>query len=192
MQTAPLCKYVHEHFFPLVFSQEPAMYQNILVAVDGSPTSNLALLEAARLAPSDAQVRVVHVIELPSWTVPLEYGVVYDVELLQTSLVKAGKDILERAKTLLMHKGIDARTQLVELAAIDAHNIPQAILQVAESWPADVIVVGTHGRRGFNRLLMGSVAETLLRSAARPVLLVRAPDTAEPIEVTPAATDSAA
>ncbi|MFZ5560194.1 MAG: universal stress protein [Pseudomonadota bacterium] len=168
------------------------MYQNILVAVDGSPTSNLALLEAARLAPSDAQVRVVHVIELPSWTVPLEYGVVYDVELLQTSLVKAGKDILERAKTLLKHKGIDARTQLVELAAIDAHNIPQAILQVAESWPADVIVVGTHGRRGFNRLLMGSVAETLLRSAARPVLLVRAPDTAEPIEVTPAATDSAA
>lgn len=163
------------------------MYQNILVAVDGSPTSNLALLEAARLAPANANVRVVHVIELPAWTVPLEYGVVYDVELLQTSLIKAGKDILERAKTLLQHSGIDARTQLVDLAANGARNTPEGILRIAEDWPADVIVVGTHGRRGFNRLLMGSVAETLLRSATKPVLLVRAPESAEPIMVESAA-----
>lgn len=159
------------------------MYQNILVAVDGSPTSNLALLEAAHLAPSGATVRVVHVIELPAWSVPLEYSEVYDVELLQTSLVKAGKDILERARTLLLHAGIDARTQLVDLAADGAHNVPDAILHVAEDWPADVVVVGTHGRRGFNRLLMGSVAETLLRSSTRPVLLVRAPGTAAPTAI---------
>ena len=163
------------------------MYQHILVAVDGSPTSNLALLEAARLAPAGAQVRVLHVVESPAWTMPMEYGVVVDTELLHASLIKAGKDILERARTLLKHGGIDARPHLVDLAESGIRGIPRAILQEAETWPADVIVVGTHGRRGFNRLLMGSVAETLLRSSTCPVLLVRAagsaeatPDTASP------------
>jgi nucleotide-binding universal stress UspA family protein len=167
------------------------MYKNILVAVDGSPTSNLALLEAARLAPSDAHVRVVHVIETPLWIMPVEHGAMYDVELLHASLMKAGKDILERAKTLLKHKGIDARTQLVDLADTDTNNIPYAILQAATAWPADVIVIGTHGRRGFNRLLMGSVAEALLRGSTLPVLLVRAPETAEPVATQPAVVASA-
>lgn len=154
------------------------MYQNILVAVDGSPTSNLALFEAAKLAPADAVVRIVHVVELPSWTVPAEVGTTFDVELLHASLLKAGKDILERARTLLRHEGLDARVQLVDLADSGAASIPAALLQCAADWPADVIVLGTHGRRGFNRLLMGSVSETLLRSSPLPVLLVRAPETA--------------
>jgi nucleotide-binding universal stress UspA family protein len=155
------------------------MYQNILVAVDGSPTSNLALLEAAKLAPADACVRVVHVIELPAFSYSAEATATVDVELLHATLVKAGKDILERARTLLKHKGIDARAQLVDLADSGAPDIPGALLQVATAWPADVVVVGTHGRRGFRRLLMGSVAETLLRSASLPLLLVRASETAE-------------
>lgn len=155
------------------------MYQNILIAVDGSPTSNLALLEAVRLAPADACVRVVHVVENPSWAIPLEAGVMYDVELLHTSLLKAGKDILERARTLLKHKGLDARVHLIDLAESGARDLPRAILREAESWPADVIVIGTHGRRGFSRLLMGSVAESVLRASTTPVLLVRAPGTAD-------------
>lgn len=149
------------------------MYHRILVAVDGSPTSNLALLEASRVAAPDAAVRVVSVVEDPAWSAALEPGAAYDTDLLHVSLVKAGKDILERARNLLKHKGIDARTHLVDLNESPGSSIPAAIMREAESWPADVVVIGTHGRRGFNRLLMGSVAENVLRSATRPVLLVR-------------------
>lgn len=149
------------------------MYQNILVAVDGSPTSNLALLEAARLAPTDASVRVVTVVENPVWSLPLEHGMVYDVELMHASLIKAGRDVLERARLLLKHRGLEACTQLLDLFEMNT-GIAGAILAEAEAWPADVIVLGTHGRRGVRRLLMGSVAEQVVRASHRPVLLVRA------------------
>ncbi len=151
------------------------MYQHILVAVDGSPTSNLALLEAAKLAPANASVRVVTVVENPSWAMPLEPGADYDLDLLHTSLVKGAKEVLERARVLLRHKGIEARTHLLDLAELPSKSIAAALLAEAAHWPADVIVIGTHGRRGISRLLMGSVAETLIRSSNTPVLLVRAP-----------------
>lgn len=151
------------------------MYQHIMVAVDGSPTSNLALLEAAKLAPANATLRVVTVVENPMWAVALEPGADYDVDLLHRSLMKSAKDILDRAKTLLKHKGIEARIHLLDLAELPQKNIAAALLAEAAGWPADVIVIGTHGRRGINRLLMGSVAETLIRSSNTPVLLVRAP-----------------
>lgn len=155
------------------------MYKNILVAVDGSPTSNLALLEVAKLATADASVRVITVVENPAWGIPLDAGVMYDVEFMHTSLVKAAKDILERAKTLLQHKGINAKTHLIDLNEFVGSNIPKAIMKEADDAQADVVVIGTHGRRGFNRLLMGSVAEHVIRAATVPVLLVRAPGTAD-------------
>lgn len=151
------------------------MYQHIMVAVDGSPTSNLALLEAAKLAPAMATLRLVCVVENPMWAMPLEAGANYNLDLLHTSLLKSAKDILERAKVLLKHKGIDAHSHLLDLAELPSNSIASALLAEAEAWPADVIVIGTHGRRGLNRLLMGSVAETLIRSSNMPVLLVRAP-----------------
>ena len=57
-------------------------------------------------------------------------------------------------------------------------DIAHTILRVAEEWPADLIVMGTHGRRGFQRLMLGSVAERFLRISCCPVLLVPASDTA--------------
>jgi nucleotide-binding universal stress UspA family protein len=161
------------------------MYKHILVAVDGSPTSNLALQEAARMAPGDACIRVVTVVENPVWTLPLEAGVIYDVDLMHHSLLKAGQGILARAKAQLEGKGMEVRTHLIDLCEIAGFNIPKAILQEAEDWPADVIVIGTHGRRGVSRLLMGSVADAVLRAATRPVLLVRAPGSADNLRVEP-------
>lgn len=152
------------------------MYQHILVASDGSPTSAIALREAARLAASGGTVRIVHVVENPAWIVPLEPGVVIDMTLVHASLVKAGRDILARDEQTLAGKGFPVESRLVDLAGEKLHDTPAALLREADSWPADVIVIGTHGRRGFQRLLMGSVAETVLRSATRPVLLVRAPE----------------
>ena len=150
------------------------MYRNILVAVDGSPTSTLALLETAKLAQADTTVRVVHVVENPVWSIPLAAGVMYDVELMRASFVQAGKDILERAKALLADKDIEARTHLVDLSEAGDRSIAAALVHEARDWPADLVVIGSHGRRGFRRLLMGSVAESVIRLAAAPVLLVRA------------------
>ncbi|HET8731148.1 MAG TPA: universal stress protein [Moraxellaceae bacterium] len=151
------------------------MYRNILVAVDGSPTSQRALTEAANMSPPGAALRVVCVVENPMWSVPLEQGVVYDVELVHQALVSSGKEILSASVRQLAEKGITAESRLLDLFERD-NSIPGAILAEAEAWPADVIVLGTHGRRGLRRLLMGSVAEAVLRDARRPVLLVHATD----------------
>lgn len=147
------------------------MYQKILIAIDGSPASRQALLEATRMAPPGADLRVVTVLENPLWSVPVEQGVIFDVEAMHQSMLGAGRNILQQASSLLAEKGITATTCLLDLFEHD-NSIPGAILEEADHWQADVIVLGTHGRRGFKRLLMGSVAEALLRAAKRPVLLV--------------------
>ena len=115
------------------------MYQNILVPVDGSTTSNLAIQEAARLAQhqeQNARLELVHVvadIHLMDANSYINYDEVKEIE---TSI---GKKILAQAKR----------------------------------WPADLIVIGTHGRSGFSRVLFGSVAEGVVRTAHIPVLLIR-------------------
>lgn len=151
------------------------MYHRILVAIDGSPTSNLALLEAARMAPPDARVRVVTVAENPLALLPPEAGTAFDPELLHTSLLKAGRDMLERARTLLQHRGLDAHCVLLDLSETPGQSVADALLAEARGWPADVIVLGTHGRGGVRRLLMGSLTETLLQRSPLPLLAVRAP-----------------
>ena len=150
------------------------MYQKILVAIDGSEGSAQVLQEAARMAPADATLRVVSVVENPMWGVPLEQGVLYDLESIHNSLLKAATDILARASEQLGQSGARAETRVLDLFEAD-NSIPGAILREADEWAADVIVIGTHGRRGIKRLIMGSVAESLLRVARRPVLLVHGP-----------------
>ena len=62
--------------------------------------------------------------------------------------------------------------KLLEIDTI-GHRIPEMIAEEAKTWPADIIVIGTHGRHGMHRLLMGSVAEGVVRMATVPVLLIR-------------------
>lgn len=153
------------------------MYQNILIAVDGSPVSAPALAEAVRMAAPSAVLRVVTVVENPMWGVPLEQGVLYDVEGMHQTLLTAAREILARAEADLAARGVKAETRLVDLFE-NNNSLPGAILAEADAWSADVIVLGTHGRRGIKRLLMGSVAEAVVRDARRPVLLVHAPEQA--------------
>lgn len=155
------------------------MYKRILVTADGSPTALAALAEAARLAPADGVVQLLHVVENPALAVPLEPGVMVDTGRLHESLLKGGEQLLAEAAKVLAAKGVAVQTRLIDLAADGLRSIPDAILAEAERWPADVIVIGTHGRRGVGRLIMGSVAESVLRGATRPVLLVRAPASGE-------------
>ena len=151
------------------------MYQRILFATDGSPTSVHAMGEVAKLVGEGSQVKVITVLENPLTPFPAAYVYMTNTDQFLGRLVEEGHNVLLRAREQLGDIGIRAETQLLELPETD-HDVPSAIRAQAEAWSADVIVVGTHGRKGVRRLLMGSVAEQLVRISRLPVLLVHGPE----------------
>lgn len=146
------------------------MYQHILVAVDGSSTSDLALAEAVRLAREQgAKLRLVHVVDALTLNYDAEW---VNYAEIREAFIRAGNDTLQRARATAQQAGVEAETKLAEIEA-PGRRIADMIAQEAQSWPADLIVIGTHGRRGISHVLLGSVAESVLRIAGKPVLLVR-------------------
>ncbi|MFN3398137.1 MAG: universal stress protein [Sulfurimicrobium sp.] len=146
------------------------MYRNILVAVDGSHTSEIALQEAAKLAGElHGQLRILHAVD----TVNLNLGTEFPdpVEIMDI-MIRSGEEILRQAQDKAREAGIQAETRLVEIDTL-GRRVPEIIAAEAESWPADLIVIGTHGRRGISHLFLGSVAEGVMRVATKPVLLIR-------------------
>lgn len=145
------------------------MYQRILVPFDASSASTQALQEALRLAKqTGAQLRVIHVVHefvLGLGDVASEYG-----DELFEALSSSGARVLARAEPIASAAGVECETQLIE--AVDG-SVSELIVKAARDWPADLIVMGTHGRRGMKRVLMGSDAEMVLRSAPVPLLLVK-------------------
>ena len=146
------------------------MYQRILVAVDGSSTSDRALQEAIRLAKDQhAALHIVHVVDM----VPLIWDMEYtDSEAIQRALRQAGRTIIDRARETAQSAGIEAEAQLAEIGT-PGQRVAGKIVEAATAWPADVLVIGTHGRRVLDHLLLGSIAEGVARLAPMPVLLVR-------------------
>lgn len=152
------------------------MYRKILVAVDGSPTSDQALHEAIKLLRDESQLLVLTVVDNPLLNFAAPYGVNYDQEALRHALRTHGEVIVKQAGEQLALQGISAEVRLLDLHEQHdhhEHDIASAINIEAHRWGADLIVIGTHGRRGIKRLLLGSVAEQLVRQATLPVLLVR-------------------
>ena len=147
------------------------MYNNILVAVDGSETANRALAEAAKLAKEQhAMMRLLHVAEeLPPYMVA---EMPFPLDDYKKLMRDGGKALLAKCADNIKGSGITFDTKY---AAIDsfATRTCDVINEEARTWPADLIVIGTHGRRGVNRLLLGSVAETVIRTASMPVLIIR-------------------
>jgi nucleotide-binding universal stress UspA family protein len=150
------------------------MYRRILVAVDGSRTSDAALREALELARhAHARLRIVHVIDSPYDYPDVMFGhVAGDFEDLQHAWQKAGQAMLDQALAVAREVPFEAEGELIETAG---RRLPDAIVDEARRWGADLIVVGTHGRRGLDRLLLGSVAEGISRTSPVSVLLVRGP-----------------
>ena len=148
------------------------MYQRILVPVDGSETSKRALQTAVALAAEEsAKLHVVHVCEERPVYVSMD-TLPYPLADLREALHKEGEQVLAEAIASASEGSVKADGKLLVLDRAD-QRISDAVEQEAEAWRADLIVVGTHGRRGFRRLLLGSVAEHLIRIATRPVLLIR-------------------
>jgi nucleotide-binding universal stress UspA family protein len=146
------------------------MFKRILVAVDASQTGELALETAIGLATeSQALLRIVHVVDTANINIGAELADQYKVS---ASLVDNAQKILNPAERIAEAAGVAAEASLITIDALNK-RIPEAITEDAEAWSADLIVIGTHGRRGFTRLLLGSVAEGVARLATKPVLLVR-------------------
>ena len=145
------------------------MYKSILVAVDGSQTSELALKEAIRLAKGmGARLLIVNVVD----EINFNWAEYPNLTEIWDALVAGGRALLGRAAATAAEAGVQADTRLVELDKL-GDRVPEALAREADDWPADLIVVGTHGRRGLSHLFLGSVAEGIVRVASQPVLLVR-------------------
>ena len=151
------------------------MYTNILVPVDGSPTSDRGLEEAVKLAKlTGARLRLVHVVDDPIYATGVDNVGAMTADLI--ALVRgSGERILSTCQARVEASGVP-----VETALFDSFTGRVCDLVVAEAvnWHADLIVLGTHGRRGIGRVFMGSDAEQIVRLAPVPVLLVRASEMA--------------
>jgi len=145
------------------------MYRRILVPVDGSRTAQLGLGEAVKVAKSQgSSLRLLHVVDdLALIRTP---EIAYDLGDLIKVLTEEGKQILEKGAAHARKHGVKVQTSLVETYGGRAAD---AIVDEAKKWHASLIVLGTHGRRGMKRVLMGSDAEEVLRMAPTPVLMVR-------------------
>jgi nucleotide-binding universal stress UspA family protein len=147
------------------------MYHKILVPIDGSDTSAFGLEEAMKFAKDQAaKIRLIHVVNELMVVASYE-GTIYSGELVQ-ALRESGQKVLDSAVQKVTAAGVNVESELLEAHGGQAGN---AIIKDAEQCHADIIVLGTHGRRGLSRLVMGSDAEQVVRQARVPVLLVRNP-----------------
>jgi nucleotide-binding universal stress UspA family protein len=149
------------------------MYSKILVAVDESDTSRHALQQAIELARTlSATLRMVHVLDM-SW-LPIGPEVAIDTSALSAARRGVGEKIIAAARDTAQQAGFEVDAVLIETET-PIQQVAEAIVREASRWPADLVVLGTHGRRGFQHLMLGSVAEKVARLSPGPVLLVPPP-----------------
>ena len=146
------------------------MFKRILVAVDGSDTADQALQEAIKLAMEmRAKLRIVHAVDTVNINLDTEFP---NPTEMSDAAIELGHKILRNAEAVAKKSGIATETHLIEIHTL-GHRIAEVIASDAENWSADLIVICTHGRKGLSRLLLGSVAEAVVRIATKPVLLIR-------------------
>ncbi|EYS90457.1 universal stress protein UspA [Cupriavidus sp. SK-4] len=146
------------------------MYQRILLAVDGSRSSDLALSQAIIIAKATgAEVKALFVVDDSDVFFEASY---FNPKELVDNITAHGRKALDAASSRLSEAGVRNSVKLDE-KPVAPGRISLTIVTEADAWNADLIVLGTHGRRGVRRLLMGSVSEGVLAKTSKPVLLVR-------------------
>jgi nucleotide-binding universal stress UspA family protein len=145
------------------------MYDNVLVPVDGSATAYRGLTEAIKIArKAGSRLILLHVVN--EFVLDYTYSSgAFTTDLLD-SIRQQGKTILEEASRRARAEGLHPESVLIETIGGSAAAL---IVQKAAELKADLIVLGTHGRRGLRRLALGSDAEEVVRLSNIPVLLVR-------------------
>jgi len=145
------------------------MFKRILVPVDGSETSLKAVAAALQLArESGGRLRVLHSLDELAYVSGYDYG----ADVMRIAREQAGK-VLQEALDVARGSDVSADSRLVEAPG---QRLGDVVANEAGAWEADLIVVGTHGRRGVSRALLGSGAEQVIRMAPVPVLTIRTAD----------------
>ena len=144
------------------------MFKHILVPVDGSNTSQVAVNKAIGLARAfDSEVTVIYVIDPYPFTgvgTDFAYG---QAEYLSAATAEANSAV-HAAKATLSDAGVNVDTSVVE-----ANSAWRGIVEAGASLQADLIVMGSHGRSGLEKIMLGSVAQAVLSHTKLPVLVVR-------------------
>jgi nucleotide-binding universal stress UspA family protein len=142
----------------------------LLLAVDGSESSDAAVCAvASHLQPNLTEVLVLQVVEPRTFSAPPQMDTGYTPEqdeILKKEFAEA-EAVVARAAHILKARGFQAATRVVEA------ETRSAILDLAAEWHADLIVLGSHGRRGLRRFLLGSVAQAVAHNAHCSVWIVR-------------------
>ena len=153
-ENQPYCYYVATDILGL-------MYDTILVPTDGSDGATAAVEHAIDLAAThDATVHALYAADM-------QYSYDFDVGRLLEIIEKEGESVVEEVAERCQDANVDSVT------AVRRGDPSRVILEYADDHDADIIVMGTHGRRGLVRFLLGSVAERVLRLSETPVLAIR-------------------
>jgi len=145
------------------------MYKQILCPIDGSDTSSRSVAEAIGLAKIvKAKVRLLYIVD--TFHPMLDGMEVGNMSEIIQELHEYGKRMLEQVKLSALAQGVEVDTVILES---EFARVSAIIVTHAKDWAADLIVMGTHGRRGLSHLLMGSDAEAVIRTSPVPVLTVR-------------------
>ena len=138
-------------------------YSSLLVPFDGSDSSKKALMRACELSKIDGgEITVLYVI--PRYEEMVNF---YKTEAITKSLFQEAEKIADAAKKLAAEQGVQIK------AVVQEGHASEKIVEIADKFENDLIIMGTHGWRGMNKAIMGSTAERIIASAARPILIVR-------------------
>ncbi|MCG9515595.1 universal stress protein [Acinetobacter pittii] len=144
------------------------LYPHILVPIDGSETSMVAMKEAIKLGKAlNSKITVVQVMALDPFIADAYVKTGKTNELIERTRTYL-LDILEQAKQQFSNEGLTVETKLLE-----GFVVHEEIIQAAQDLNADLIVMGSHGRTGVRKLVLGSVAQKVLGESHIPVLIVR-------------------
>jgi nucleotide-binding universal stress UspA family protein len=146
------------------------MYKKILVAIDGSDSGRRALDEAVKVAKAmDGRIQALCVVQHPARLVDVSSGFAEE-QTRESTENDVATAALEEARMLFAREGVEGSTRAADA---NGEEVAAVIYRIAAEEDADLVVMGTRGLSGVKRLLLGSVAESFLRTADRPVMLVR-------------------
>jgi len=146
------------------------MFKRILIPVDGSDTATKALVAGLQMArETSASVRLVHTVNEMAYLAGMDAYGTYTADL-AGMMREGGAKVLNDAMAVAKSAGVEASQAMLDEPG---QRLGESVAGAAKLWGADLIVVGSHGRRGIGRVLLGSGAEQILRLSPVPVLVIR-------------------